>query len=66
MKGRAQTSIEKKAIVMRLFVAWISMPELRLGQLISNALGFTGTDCFYIEDEVLVERVETYANKQYP
>lgn len=36
--GRAQTPGEKRAVVERLYAAWLAAPELRLGQLITNAL----------------------------
>ena len=67
MKGRAETSEEKRAIVERLYAAWLLVPELRLGQLIVNATRnltqFPG-DVFYIEDETLADAVNAHASKR--
>ena len=60
MKGRAETLLEKKSVTMRLFVAWLSVPELRFGQLIVNACG---RDPFYLEDEELASKVEDYVSR---
>lgn len=37
VKGRADTDEKKRKIMLRLLRAWRASPELRLGQLISNA-----------------------------
>ncbi len=49
--------------VDKLVHAWIRYPDLRLGQLISNALHGCGTDLFYMEDEDLIKRVIKYLDK---
>ena len=55
IEGRAYTDKDKRAIIERLYHAWISAPGLRFGQLISNVTD----NLFYVEDEVLAERAET-------
>ena len=60
MTRRAETPDQKREIVMRLLVAWQSCPQLRLGQLIENAMS-PGGNIFYVEDEQLAEQVEVYA-----
>jgi hypothetical protein len=52
---RAESERDKSEVLERLLWAWFAAPELRLGQLISNA---AGDDLFYIEDYELLERVE--------
>jgi len=52
---RAKTSEHKRAIIERLYLAWLANPELRLGQLIVNRCG---VDPFYVEDEDLAEACE--------
>ena len=43
---------------------WQQQPDLRLCQLISNAVGMATkeetTDCFYIEDETVLKGLELY------
>lgn len=60
MKDRAVTSEQKRAVVERLYAAWLKVPEQRFGQLVFNA-----TDCliFYTEDEALAELIEDYARR---
>lgn len=64
MKGRAETSEEKRVVIERLLAAWLKQPAQRLGQLIENATGAAAdrkvVDLFYIEDQSLVECVEKY------
>lgn len=46
-------------LLMRLGHAWMRDPDLRLGQLISNALGWAVREkLYYMEDEELVKTVE--------
>lgn len=44
--------------------AWQQEPDLRLCQLLSNAVGMAThqetTDCFYTEDDVLLQGLELY------
>lgn len=42
---------------------WEKYPDLRLGQLISNAMHGSGVDLFYIEDEELVEVIKKYVKE---
>ena len=42
---------------------WAETPDLRLGQLIVNAVG---RDPFYIEDEKLVKAIETFVSQYRP
>ncbi len=42
---------------------WKKYPELRLGQLITNAV--RGLDIFYIEDEILEEKLKAFDEKGY-
>lgn len=44
----------------RIWLVWRHCPELRLGQLISNTALDPCTDLYYIQDEVLVERLDRY------
>lgn len=62
MKGRAETAEDKKAIIQRIMVAWLSKPNLRLGQLLENALPVED-DLFYMEDDVLIGHLERYVRK---
>ncbi len=42
---------------------WKKYPELRLGQLITNAV--RALDIFYIEDEILEEKLKAFDEKGY-
>lgn len=53
---RAESEREKCEIIERLKWIWLAHPELRLGQLISNAIG--EYDLFYLEDYVLLNKIE--------
>lgn len=59
IEGRAYTEGEKRAVIERVFAAWIQTPHLRLGQLIGNAVG----DPYYTEDDELARRLETFAER---
>lgn len=63
IKGRANTPEEKKFIIDKLYYAWLSIPELRLGQLLENAKPLHLDDMFYIEDEILIQNVENLVTK---
>lgn len=60
MQGRADTPEKKRAIIERLYRAWIVNPHQRLGQLLVNyAPGYhPNPSLFYVEDEDLVAYVE--------
>lgn len=61
---RAKTEQQKADINNRILEAWKKVPELRLGQLIDNAIWWDGLKIrpplFYFEDQDLVEAVEGY------
>ena len=42
---------------------WGKFPDLRLGQLISNAMNGCGCNLFYIEDDELVKRIQEHCVK---
>jgi hypothetical protein len=56
---RAVTPEQKRAVVERLYAAWLKVPNLRLGQLIANAVD--GGEIFYVPDGGLADDVESYA-----
>jgi hypothetical protein len=56
---RAITSEQKRFLIERLLIAWNKEACLRLGQLLSNAVG---DDLFNIEDQTLIDKVETFIN----
>ena len=62
MNGRAITAEQKRAIIERLYVSWSLNPQLRLGQLLCNAVG--SDDIFYIEDEKLASNAERFGGKK--
>ena len=62
MTGRAVTPEAKRAIVDRILAAWLRMPDLRFGQLVTAAADRAEHDPFYIRDEALCEAVEALAN----
>jgi hypothetical protein len=39
---------------------WYAYPDLRLGQIICNVLPRGQTDPYYIEDDKLIEAIESY------
>lgn len=54
--GRAKTPEDKKQVIARLLDVWLNVPDLRLGQLIGNAMG----DLYWAEDEFLIRELEQY------
>ena len=62
IKGRAHTDSEKAIVLQKILDMWKSMPELRLGQLIDNSIFFCNKELFYLEDDALVESMETFTN----
>jgi len=51
-------------ILMRIAHAWMRQPDLRLGQLLTNAMA--SGNLFYVEDEDLAEKVEEYTLRTVP
>jgi hypothetical protein len=48
-------------IMTRLFLLWLKVPGLRLGQLIENCFHCKDNDCFYyLEDEQFISSLEDY------
>ena len=45
-------------ILEKLRIYWEANPDLRLGQIISNAASMKGVDPFYIEDSVTLAAIE--------
>ena len=62
---RAHTPNEKRAVIEKLYAAWIAMPELRLGQLITNAVlpgsGEATAPLYFIEDTIIGGVVDKFA-----
>ncbi len=58
-----RTPEQQRAIVDRLLAAWLRMPALRFGQLVSAAADRAEHDAFFIRDEALCEAVEALANR---
>lgn len=58
----SRTPEQQRAIVDRILAAWLRMPDLRFGQLVSAAADRAEHDAFYIRDEALCEAVEALAN----
>lgn len=68
MKGRADTKEKKEQVLRRLLDAWDQVPTMRLGQLLysaqSRAHKDPRDDYFSIEDEILAEMCEHFADEQ--
>jgi hypothetical protein len=58
--GRAETTEEKEQVIQRLLEVWKAYPDLRLGQLILNALRDNNDILYMIEDIPLLEHIEDY------
>jgi hypothetical protein len=59
--GRAHEPYMKKEILDRVFLVWEENPDMRLGQLILNALGdHPRNDLYYMEDFNLIGTIEEY------
>jgi hypothetical protein len=77
-EGRAVTGEQKKAVLKDLMAAWSIPPDMRLGQLIYNAVnellvskGFLASEkevanfIFYVEDEKLALIVYQWVEAHY-
>ncbi len=51
-------------LMKRLTAVWRQNPELRLGQLIGNALN-SNVDLYYVEDDKLINELELYTAGYY-
>lgn len=65
MIGRAKTPEQKKQILQRIYAAWLTYPQLRLGQLLHNVMDESGQPLFYIEDEPLAKACEDAARRGF-
>lgn len=59
--GRAETYEQKRAIMEKVLSYWAQYPNLRLGQLIQDAVDVRGGSVFYVEDEKLVELLKAFS-----
>ena len=65
-KGRAITVAQKIMMIDAICQSWIKRPDLRLGQLIVNAIRASETanvPLFYIEDDKLESAIVEFACK---
>lgn len=58
---RALTELERRAVVETVLNAWTSVPHLRLGQLISCALG--NENMHLVSDEDLSVAIAVFAHR---
>lgn len=56
---------DRQKILDRVFSVWCENPDMRLGQLLLNALGTNGgIDLFYVEDYELAASLEAYYERR--
>lgn len=65
-EGRAYSPKLKRLIIERLYGAWCATDDMRLGQLVSNTADDLRTDLFYMEDQTLIEAIETFVERTNP
>lgn len=53
--------MDRQETIQRILSAWQCCPQLRLGQFLDNAMTWTDSDLFNIEDSKLVDLTEKYA-----
>ena len=60
VSGRAETDEEKRAVLDRIYEAWIKVPTARLGQMIVARVPgvYPNMALFYIEDEAMASEIE--------
>jgi hypothetical protein len=58
MAHRRRDAARIPRILEKLGKLWMRYPDLRLGQLLNNARGLECTDLFWLEDDVLEQRIE--------
>lgn len=67
IRNRADIREKKWLVMCRIFHAWLDLPELRLGQMLSAACDASGNgkkvDIFDVEDFTLAERAEMLAEE---
>lgn len=61
---RALTPEQKKQVMDEVLIAWLQKPELRLGQLLENALSKheTQLSLFYVEDLDLTKHLKEWVH----
>lgn len=59
-RGRATTPEAKREVIERVLEAWMKAPEMRLGQLIGNAVR-GDQPVYYLEDQPLVEELAAFS-----
>ena len=64
MSLRAKDTWQKELCIKQILSAWKENPDLRLGQLIMNAIDPKGPDLFYLEDMDLATVVMNYGKKK--
>lgn len=67
IKGRANTIADKNQMIDVILQSWIKCPELRLGQLIVNAIRFAenpNVPLFYIEDSELESAIIEFSKNK--
>ena len=65
---RALTDDDKRAVIDRIYHAWLQMPELRLCQMIACTIQTPAPssqqpDIFYVEDYSLAEKLEKFVSQ---
>jgi hypothetical protein len=65
VEGRANTVSKKSMMIEAIFQSWIRCPDLRLGQLIVDAIRSSeiAAPLFYIEDDQLEAAILEFACK---
>lgn len=67
VEGRANTVSKKSMMIEAIFQSWIKCPDLRLGQLIVDAIRSAETapqvPLFYMEDDKLESAIVEFACK---
>lgn len=75
IKNRAMTAKQKQEVIGKIFEHWMEYPELRLGQLIDNALFWNNANdnpngmdinLFSIEDYDFIKLLENFKSKYPP
>jgi len=70
MIDRALTPEQKKAVLDRIYKAWLASPQQRLGQLISNSVHGhreeDGSSLYFVEDSTIAAWVEDFVAEHQP
>ena len=61
-KGKAASDEQKETVIRNLLAYWKANPDLRLTQLISNAIP-QGDDLYYTEDFDLIKHIQVVYGK---